>query len=75
MKVRLGEWNAKDDEEPYKNVEIEVEWIQLHPQFNPDNLYNDVAIIKLAQPIDLKAYPHIRSACLPNPQHNYVGKR
>lgn len=75
MKVRLGEWNAQDDSELYKNVEIEVARVDIHPKFNAENLQNDVAIIKLAQPIDTSAYPHINSICLPNHGYNYVGRR
>lgn len=76
MKIRLGEWNAKDDDEPYKNVEIEVADIQFHPQFNPENLYNDVALIKLAKPIDVNAFPHIKAACLPKDAYaNKPGQR
>lgn len=76
MKVRLGEWNAKDDDEPYKNIEIEVENIDIHPDFNPDNLFNDVALIRLSKPIDVNAFPHIRSACLPKQQnYNNAGQR
>jgi secreted trypsin-like serine protease len=76
MKVRLGEWNAQDDSEPYKNVEIDVESITIHPEFNPSNLYNDVALVRLRTPIDLNAYPHIQSVCLPNSRNeNFVGQR
>jgi len=75
MKVRFGEWNAKDDDEPFKNIEIEVERIDIHPEFNPDNLYNDIAVIKLAQPLDVNAYPHIKPVCLPQAYGNYVGNR
>jgi len=75
MKVRFGEWNAQDDSEPYKNVEIEVARVDIHPNFNAENLQNDVAIIKLAQPIDTSA-PHIKTVCLPKGyNNNYVGRR
>jgi secreted trypsin-like serine protease len=75
MKVRLGEWNAQDDSEPHKNVEIDVDHVEIHPGFNSQNLQNDVAVIKLKYPVDIGAYPHIKPVCLPKQGHNYVGKR
>jgi len=39
MKVRFGEWNAKDDSEPYKNVEIDVSRVDIHPNFNSEVLH------------------------------------
>ncbi|ODM90248.1 Clotting factor B [Orchesella cincta] len=51
MKVRLGEWNAKEDDEPYKNVEVPIESVLIHPGFNIDNLQNDIALVKLAKPL------------------------
>lgn len=35
-----------------------------HPEFDPENLTNDIALIKLVQPIDLKNYS-ISPICLP----------
>lgn len=75
MKVRFGEWNAQDDSEPYKNVEITVERVDIHPAFNAKNLQNDIALIKLSQPIALDAYPHIKASCLPRLEASYVGQR
>lgn len=75
MKVRLGEWNAKEDDEPYKNVEVPVESVLFHPGFNPSNLQNDLALVRLAEPVDVNAYPHIKSACLPEKGYQYTGQR
>ncbi|CAG7818344.1 unnamed protein product [Allacma fusca] len=75
FKIRFGEWNAQEDSEPYKNVEIEVARVDIHPAFNPQNLQNDVSVLTLAQPISLDKFPHIKSACLPQQGGNYVGKR
>ncbi|ODN00518.1 Serine protease 44 [Orchesella cincta] len=75
MKVRLGEWNAKEDDEPYKNVEVPIESVLIHPGFNIDNLQNDIALVKLAKPVDTKAYPHIEAACLPQKGYEYTGQR
>ncbi|CAL8129609.1 unnamed protein product [Orchesella dallaii] len=75
MKVRLGEWNAKEDDEPYKNVEVPIESVLIHPGFNLDNLQNDVALVRLAKPVDIKSYPHIEAACLPQKGYQYTGQR
>jgi len=75
MKIRFGEWNAKDDSEPYKNVEIPIADVDIHPGFNPGNLQNDVALVKLSRPLDVNAYPHIRTACLPKRNERFVGQR
>lgn len=75
FKVRFGEWNAAADDEPYKNVEVDAGRIEIHPAFNPKNLQNDVAIITLAQPVNLNSYPHIKSACLPQQGSQFVGQR
>lgn len=75
MKVRFGEWNAKEDDEPYKNVEVDIESVTIHPGFNPQNLQNDVALVRLANPIDTKGYPHIKSVCLPEQGYQYTGQR
>ena len=75
FKVRFGEWNAAADDEPYKNVEVDAGRVEIHPAFNPKNLQNDVAIITLAQPVNLNSYPHIKSVCLPQQGSQYVGQR
>lgn len=75
MKVRFGEWNAKEDSEPYKNVEIAIDNVLVHPGFNPANLQNDIALVRLAEPVDTKSYPHIRAVCLPQQGYQYTGQR
>jgi hypothetical protein len=75
MKVRLGEWNTRDEREPYPMMEVEIEDVTLHADFNPDNLQNDVAIIKLARPIAFgTSRPHINPACLPKQGASFVGQ-
>lgn len=65
LRVRLGEWNAAGDTEPLPAQEYVVLKIFLHPNFNGQNLQNDVAILRLSTPVALGTFPTITTACLP----------
>lgn len=61
----MGEWNAAGDTEPLPAQEYVVLKIFVHPNFNPQNLVNDVAILRLSMPVTLGTFPTITTACLP----------
>jgi len=63
--VRCGEWDtqSEDESEPYQ--EVEVERIQIHPEFNVDNHHNNFAVLFLKNPFTLS--DHISPVCLPKP--------
>ncbi|XP_071520813.1 inactive CLIP domain-containing serine protease A3-like isoform X2 [Panulirus ornatus] len=63
FRVRLGEWQVNKYDEPGQYYDYEVETFHIHPNFNKDNLHNDIAVIKLATPVDFKY--HINTVCLP----------
>lgn len=65
IKVRLGDWDAASETEPIRPQEYAVSRIIIHPSFNAGNLKNDVAILKLATPVQLGTTPTITTACLP----------
>lgn len=65
LRVRMGEWNAAGDTEPLPAQEFLVSKIFIHPNFNPNNLMNDVAILRLVVPVPLGQLPTITTACLP----------
>lgn len=65
LRVRLGEWNAASNLEPFPAVEFAVVKIFIHPNFNPVNLMNDIAVLRLAIPVALGSLPTISTACLP----------
>lgn len=73
LRVRLGEWNAAGNTEPLPAQEFVVSKIFIHPSFNPNNLMNDVAVLRLAVPVTLGQLPTITTACLP--VSSYVGQR
>ncbi|XP_031630000.1 phenoloxidase-activating factor 2-like [Contarinia nasturtii] len=73
LRVRMGEWNAAGDTEPLPAQEFVVSKIFVHPSFNPTNLMNDVAILRLTVAVPLGQLPTITTACLPI--SSYVGTR
>ncbi|KAG8286682.1 hypothetical protein J6590_053632 [Homalodisca vitripennis] len=75
LRVRLGEWDVNHDVEFYPYVERDVSLLQIHPEFYAGTLFNDLAILRLDQPVDFQQSPHISPACLPEPQADYSGYR
>ena len=66
LRVRLGEWDVNNDSEFYPNIELDVLSIDVHPEFESGNLYNDIALVKLDGFIDFLRNPHISPVCLPD---------
>ncbi|XP_015599347.1 phenoloxidase-activating factor 2 [Cephus cinctus] len=66
FKVRLGEWDARSTTEQYPYQEYQVARLFIHPNFNSQNLQNDVAVIRLASNVPISSSPNINTACLPN---------
>ena len=48
---------------------------QIHPEYYPGNLYNDIAVIKLDGFVDFARNAHISPVCLPDAFQNFAGKR
>lgn len=75
-RVRLGEWDTQNEYEPYKHQERDVSLVVIHPLFNPSNLHNDYALLKLDRPVDLSR--NVDVICLDNdptilsPHHDCV---
>jgi len=72
--VRLGDYDVGDPND-VKHYESSVSQVIIHPQFNRQNLANDVALVRLAQPVPLSQYTHITPACLPSPGQLFEGQR
>ena len=62
--MRLGEHDRWDDSES-DHLELEASEIINHPDYSKRNTQYDFAMVKLAQPVDFSAHPHIRPICLP----------
>jgi len=53
-----------------------VEKVIVHENYIRKNLQNDIALLKLQQPVDFNKYSHIRPICLPsNSSEKYWGSR
>ncbi|XP_044740734.1 flocculation protein FLO11-like [Chrysoperla carnea] len=61
--VKGGEWRLGIDEEPKPFQIVKVGSVIIHPQYSPDNLFNDVAILKLSE--KFRFDKHIDAICLP----------
>jgi len=54
----------------------EVDKVIVHEQYTRKPLVNDIALLKLKDPVDFDNYPNIRPICLPsNSRENYAGSR
>ena len=64
--VRCGEWNIANitNDTSLKPQSIEAETVIIHPEFDKEINYNDLAIIILKDSFDMTA-GHIRPICLP----------
>ncbi|XP_063623345.1 uncharacterized protein LOC134795435 [Cydia splendana] len=75
LRVRLGEWDVNHDVEFFPYVERDILSVHVHPTYYAGTLDNDLAILKLEQPVDWTKYPHISPACLPDKYTDYAGQR
>ncbi|KAH8402220.1 hypothetical protein KR009_010466 [Drosophila setifemur] len=64
--ARAGDWDLNSLDEPYVHEGRRIKEIIMHPEFDPQSLYNDVALLLLDEPIPLS--PHIQPLCLPPPE-------
>lgn len=72
IRVRLGEWNMRTQDEPLPHEDFEIERKEVHPNYNPNDFQNDIALLKLKTEVVYK--DHIRPVCLPKSDQSYVGQ-
>lgn len=75
LRVRLGEWDVNHDVEFFPYVERDVISVHVHPEYYAGTLDNDLAILKLNQPVDFSGTPHINPACLPDKFTDFTRQR
>merc|ERR1712112_187627 len=71
LKVRCGEWDTQGETEPYPHQDRTISSIDIHPEFNSKNLYNDWAVLFTSEDFILSG--HIDTACLPAPEEEFSG--
>ncbi|SPP74312.1 phenoloxidase-activating factor 2 [Drosophila guanche] len=66
LMARAGDWDLNSLDEPYEHQGRRIKQIIMHPDFDPEALFNDIALLVLDEPIQLA--PHIQPLCLPPPE-------
>ncbi|XP_047036627.1 phenoloxidase-activating factor 2-like [Helicoverpa zea] len=61
--IRAGDWDTQTDKEIYPYQERNVESVRIHEDFVAGNLFYDIAVVFLAEPVQLT--PNVGVVCLP----------
>ncbi|XP_053641246.2 trypsin-7-like [Cherax quadricarinatus] len=76
IRVGIADHNqaSHQDDVPGVTRLVNIQGYSIHPNYNLFNITDDIALVKLAQPLDLSSHREIRSVCLPpNDNQTYQG--
>jgi Trypsin len=65
VKVRLGDWDFRNSNEQLPDQEFDIATITIHPEYDSQTMKNNIAIVRLATPVNLGELPTIGTSCLP----------
>lgn len=71
--IRAGEWDTQTKDEPFPHQDRQVAEILIHPNFQRNNLFNDIALLFLKSPVDM--IENVNTICLPPPNSVFDDKR
>ncbi|XP_060524461.1 phenoloxidase-activating factor 2-like isoform X2 [Cylas formicarius] len=70
LTVYFGVWNPSNLKDTQSSI---VADIRIHPSFNSKTLLNDIAILRLRQPIVFGIHNTINTICLPEYETDFIG--
>lgn len=73
LKIRCGEYDTQSTEESYPHADYQVKNVVIHPEFNKNNAYNDLALLFLTEKV--KYQPNVDSICLPEANEDFTGQK
>ena len=56
MRVRLGEWNVREQSEPLPYEDFNIDHKEVHPDYKPATFQNDIALVRLTKKVNYKEH-------------------
>ncbi|CAL4116731.1 unnamed protein product [Meganyctiphanes norvegica] len=77
LKIRVGDHDLSSpvDNPQFPHVEVTVQQIIIHPQFDSIRLLNNVALLRLSHPVNHRGSRHIERVCLPEQGQLFSSQR